>query len=108
MGIILFNFRKRCNQFVTKDMYPSDLEELDKLENQPDIMCRGGSVIVSLSGHVLAGPLFDKEGILYANLDLSEVIQSKLDFDVVGHYARPDIFQFIVNKNPRFPVVKNE
>jgi len=38
MGIILFNFRKRCKQFVTKDMYPSDLEELDKLENQPEIM----------------------------------------------------------------------
>jgi len=92
MGIILFNFRKRCKQFVTKDMYPSDLEELDRLENQPDIMCRGGSVIVSPSGHVLAGPLYCKEGILYANLDLSEVIQSKLDFDVVGHYARPDIF----------------
>ena len=95
-----------CNQFVTKVMYPSDLEELDKLENQPEIICRGGSVIVSPSGHVLEGPLYDKEGILYANLDLSEIIQSKLDFDVVGHYARPDIFQLIVNENPSFPVEK--
>lgn len=84
-------------------MYPSDLEELDKLENQPDIMCRGGSVIVSPSGHVLAEPLHDKEEILYANLDLSEIIQNKLDSDVVGHYARPDVFQLIVNENPSFP-----
>jgi nitrilase len=97
-----------CNQYVTKDMYPADLEELDKLENQPEIMCRGGSVIISPSGHVLAGPLFDKEGILYANLDLSKVIQSKLDFDVVGHYARPDIFQLIINEEPRFPVEKKQ
>lgn len=95
-----------CNQFVTKDMYPKDLEELNKLENQPEIMCRGGSVIVSPSGHVLAGPLYDKEGILFNTLDLSEVTQSKLDFDVVGHYARPDIFQLIVNENPSLAVVR--
>jgi nitrilase len=95
-----------CNQFVTKDMYPNDLEELEILENQPETMCRGGSVIISPSGHVLAGPLYDKEGILYANLDLSEVIQSKLDFDVVGHYARSDIFQLLVNETPLLPIMK--
>jgi nitrilase len=95
-----------CNQFITKDMYPNDLEELNILENQPEIMCHGGSVIISPSGVVLAGPLYNKEGILYATLDLSEVIQSKLDFDVVGHYARSDIFQLIINENPRLPVVK--
>jgi len=95
-----------CNQFVTKDMYPNDLEELEMLENQPEIMCRGGSVIISPSGNVLAGPLYDKEGILYENLDLSEVIQSKLDFDVVGHYSRPDIFQLLVNETPLLPVMK--
>jgi nitrilase len=57
---------------------------------------------------VLAGNLYDKEGILYANLDLSEVIQSKLDFEGVGHYLRHDIFQLVVNENPRFPVVKKK
>jgi nitrilase len=56
----------------------------------------------------LAGPLFDQEGILFANLDLGEITRSKFDFDVVGHYARPDVFQLVVNENPSLPVVSAE
>ena len=97
-----------CNQFLTKDMYPSDLEVLDELDEQPDVMCRGGSVIISPFGEVLAGPLFDQEGMLFAELDLSEVVRSKFDFDVVGHYARPDVFQLVVNEKPAMPVVQME
>jgi len=93
-----------CNQFVTKDMYPSDLETPEELNNQPEIMCRGGSVIVSPFGEILAGPLYDQEGILYADLDFSEIAKGKLDFDVVGHYARPDIFRLSVNSEPLPPV----
>jgi nitrilase len=89
-----------CNQFVTRAMYPTDLPGYDDLANQPEIMCRGGSVIVSPFGRVLAGPLFDQEGILFADLDLADVVQSKFDFDAVGHYARPDVFQLIVNEDP--------
>ena len=86
-----------CNQFVVRDMYPADLIESEEMHNQPEIMCRGGSVIVSPLGNILAGPLFDEEGILYAELDLAEVVQGRFDFDVVGHYARPDLFDFRVN-----------
>jgi nitrilase len=93
-----------CNQFVTKDMYPQDLAGLEDLAGQPEIICRGGSVIVSPLGEVLAGPLYDQEGILYADLDLAEVARGKLDFDVVGHYARPDVFQLIVNEKPALAV----
>lgn len=93
-----------CNQFVTKAMYPTDLEGLGDLADQPDIMCRGGSVIVSPLGEVLAGPLFDQEGFVCADLDLAEVAQSKFDFDVLGHYARPDIFQLTINEDPLLPV----
>ena len=81
-----------CNQFVTKDSYPDFLKE--EVKNQPSIMSSGGSVIISPLGKVLAGPLFDKEGILYADLDLREIIKAKMDFDVIGHYARPDVFDF--------------
>lgn len=97
-----------CNQFLTKDMYPSDLEVLDELDEQPDVMCRGGSAIISPFGEVLAGPLFDREGMLFAELDLSEVVRAKFDFDVVGHYARPDVFQLVVNERPAMPVVQME
>ena len=90
-----------CNQFVTKAMHPTDLPGYAELANQPDVMCRGGSAIVSPLGQVIAGPLFDQEGILYADLDLALVAQGKFDFDVVGHYARDDVFQLIVNENPK-------
>lgn len=93
-----------CNQFVTKSMYPADLTGIEELASQPEIMCRGGSVIISPLGEVLAGPLFDQEGILYADLDLGEIARSKFDFDVVGHYARPDIFQLVVNEQPLPPI----
>jgi nitrilase len=89
-----------CNQFVTKGMYPDDLEGIEELESQPEVMCRGGSVIVSPLGEVLAGPLYDEEGILYAELDMGEVVRGKFDFDVVGHYARPDVFKLVVNEQP--------
>ncbi|MEJ2747029.1 MAG: carbon-nitrogen hydrolase family protein [Anaerolineae bacterium] len=97
-----------CNQFVTKSMYPADLPGLEDLANQPEIMCRGGSAIISPLGDVLAGPLYDAEGILYADLDLADVARSKLDFDVVGHYARPDVFQLVVNERPLLPVTHPE
>ncbi|UCE55079.1 MAG: carbon-nitrogen hydrolase family protein [Desulfobacterales bacterium] len=94
-----------CNQFVTKDMYPADLEGLDELDGLPDIICRGGSAIISPLGKVLAGPLLDEEGTLVADLNLSLIARSKFDFDVVGHYARPDVFQLSVNENPQLSVV---
>jgi nitrilase len=93
-----------CNQYVTKDMYPADLREHPELQALPDEMCRGGSVIVSPMGKVIAGPLYGGEGILYADLDLGEIVRSKVDFDVVGHYSRPDVFQLIVNEEPAEPV----
>ena len=94
-----------CNQFVTKGMYPDDLEGLDELDEHPDVICRGGSAIISPFGEVLAGPLYDQEGTLFADLDLAEVARGKFDFDVVGHYARPDVFQLVVNERPLLPVV---
>jgi predicted amidohydrolase len=56
-------------------------------------------------GEVIAGPLFDQEGILCADLDMGEVSRARFDFDVVGHYARPDVFQLTVNESPALPVI---
>ena len=86
-----------CNQFVTKAMYPADLPGVAELAGQPEIMCRGGSAIVSPLGDVIAGPLWDEEGILHADLDMGEVTRARFDFDVTGHYARPDVFRLIVS-----------
>ena len=94
-----------CNQFVTKAMYPAGLEGVEDLAHQPEIVCRGGSAIISPLGEVLAGPLYDQEGTLFADLDLAEIVRSKFDFDVTGHYARPDVFKLTVNEKPALPVV---
>ena len=96
-----------CNQFVTREMYPSDLQNHPELATQPEVLCRGGSAIISPLGELLAGPLYDQEGILYAELDRAEIVRSKVDFDVVGHYARPDVFQLIVNEQA-MPLIQND
>ena len=77
------------------------------MTDQPEIMCRGGSAIISPLGDVLTEPLYDEEGTLYADLDLAEVTQSKFNFDVVSHYVRPDVFQLVVNLEPMLPVVNS-
>jgi nitrilase len=91
-------FALGANQFVTRSMYPPALAA--EVKDQPEVMCRGGSVIVSPLGEVLAGPAWDREETLYASLDLDDVIRGKMDLDVAGHYARPDVFQLTV-KPPR-------
>ncbi len=87
-----------CNQFTTRPMYPAELQSSPELSGQPEIMCRGGSVIVSPLGEVLAGPLYDQEGILTATIDRDAVTRAKLDFDVAGNYARPDVFRLLVDR----------
>jgi nitrilase len=56
-------------------------------------------------GQVLAGPDFEGPRILTADLDLDEIPRGKYDFDVVGHYSRPDVFRLYVNEKPSLPVV---
>ncbi len=81
-----------CNQYIRKADYPERYQE--EIKDEPEIMSAGGSVIIAPTGDVLAGPLWNQEGLLTAELDFSVLAQSKLDFDVVGHYARPDVFTF--------------
>jgi nitrilase len=69
------------------------------------VIMRGGSAIISPLGQLLAGPVFNEDAILLAEIDLGEIARGKYDFDVVGHYARPDIFQLRVNEKPAPPVI---
>jgi len=85
-------------------MHPEELREIDELRAQPEVMCRGGSTINSPLGEVIAGPLYGEEGILYAQLDRGEIVRGKMDFDVVGHYARPDVFELVVNEDRKLTV----
>ena len=67
-------------------------------------LIRGNSMIVGPLGDVLAGPLVGEEGLITAQIDLGELVRARYDFDVVGHYARPDVFSLTVDESARPPV----
>lgn len=79
-------------QFLTRADYPPAW--IEAAQNLPDIPIRGGSCIVSPMGELLAGPIYGEESIVVADIDVSQLLEAKFDFDVVGHYARPDVFDF--------------
>ncbi|MBC6998821.1 carbon-nitrogen hydrolase family protein [Cytophaga sp. FL35] len=87
-----------CNQYFTKEMYPKEYQDFP--DEEESTISKGGSVIISPMGEIMDGPLLDQVGIVSAELDLNQVIRSKLDFDVIGHYAREDIFKLIVKHQP--------
>ncbi len=82
---------------VPKGTYPKAL-------GANDLPANGGSAIIAPNGKYLAGPLYDKEEILYAEIDLELAIREKHSRDVAGHYARPDVLQLTLNLQPK-PVV---
>ena len=91
-------------QHITRGAYPEDHESA--LGDDPaTVMMRGGSAIIDPLGRVLAGPDFSGETILYAEIDPDQILRGKFDFDVAGHYARPDVFRLTVDTRPRPAVV---
>ncbi len=92
-----------CNQFNRRRDFPSDYPA--DLGNDPDaIVTRGGSCIVDPFGNFLAGPDTSGETILIAEIERAQIVRGKFDLDVIGHYARPDIFQLQVDERPKKPL----
>jgi len=92
-----------CNQYNRRSDFPADYRSI--YGNDPGtIVCRGGSCIVDPFGNFLAEPNMEGEAILVAEIDPAQVIRGKYDLDVVGHYARPDIFQLHVDERSKQPV----
>ncbi|MDQ3067647.1 MAG: carbon-nitrogen hydrolase family protein [Actinomycetota bacterium] len=82
--------------FQRATSYPADFPLKALLEGR-DILGRGGSAILGPDGSYLAGPLYDEEGILYAELDPELLLQSRQRFDPAGHYHRPDVLKLTVS-----------
>lgn len=97
-----------ANQFCRRKDYPPPSEYafagLGEEPSPDTVVCPGGSVIISPTGEVLAGPNYDGEALITADLDLGEIVRAKFDFDVVGHYARPEVLSLVVNDKPHLPV----
>ena len=79
------------DEYEFKKLYPKGREWINV----------GNSSIIAPNGQFLAGPLEAEEGILYADIDLQQIIKAKRMFDVVGHYSRPDVFTFNVKNNKK-------
>ncbi|ODM97626.1 Bifunctional nitrilase/nitrile hydratase NIT4 [Orchesella cincta] len=95
-----------CNQFLRKCDYPSNFpSDYDEETDDQFVICRGGSCIINPLGEILAGPNFEGEAILFAELDMGDIIRGKFDFDVTGHYSRPDVFQISVNEQQTRSVI---
>jgi len=95
-----------ANQFARRRDYPDDYPV--EAAGPDAVLIAGGSCIVSPSGQVLAGPARDGEAILTADLDLDEIARGTFDLDVVGHYARPDVFSLTVDTRAQAPVTFHE
>jgi len=92
-----------CNQFNRRRDFPKHYATA--FGDAPEtVISRGGSCIVSPFGEFLAGPNYEDETILVAELDRALLPKAKFDFDVVGHYSRPDIFRLTVDDQPKPPV----
>jgi nitrilase len=90
-------------QYLRRGAFPSIVRQ--SVGDSPEsVLMRGGSAIIGPLGEVLAGPDFSGETILVAELDLDAIVRGKFDFDVTGHYARPDVFQLQVNEGVARPV----
>ena len=80
----------------------------EELRTSPLSCVAAVRAIVGPLGDVLAGPVYDREEILIAEIDPAEIIQTRLDFDVVGHYARTDVFRLTVDESPRSAVTHRD
>lgn len=95
-----------ANQHLLRSAFPADVHPVQG-EDPETVLIGGGSMIVSPLGEVLAGPLRGGEGVLHATLDLDDLARARFDLDVVGHYARPDVFRLDVDTTARTSVASN-
>lgn len=86
-------------QFLQRSDLPCDYPT-ERFPASQDALIRGGSCIIGLLGQILAGPKYGEECILTTDLDWADLARAKFDFDVVGHYGRPDVFKLEVNEQP--------
>ncbi|MCD8191599.1 MAG: carbon-nitrogen hydrolase family protein [Oscillospiraceae bacterium] len=87
-----------CDMFFTRGDYPQGLACAEEIAALPDTVCRGGSCIIDPRGEYVTKPLWDSEGIIYADLDMSLVAAGRMEFDPCGHYSRPDVLRLEVRE----------
>jgi len=83
---------------------PQDFPERNRLFGSDEWINDGDAVVVKPMGAIVAGPLNRQKGILYAEIDIEKARRARRTLDITGHYSRPDVFSFGVDRKPRNPV----
>ena len=87
------------SSLMTKSDFPAYTPHIDKiLKNAPDSLANGGSCIAGPDGEWIVEPVLSKEGLIIQSIDFNRVLEERQNFDVVGHYSRPDVTKLIVNR----------
>lgn len=87
------------SSLMTKSDFPPYTPHIDKiLKNAPDSLANGGSCIAGPDGEWIVEPVLSKEGLIIQSIDFNRVLEERQNFDVVGHYSRPDVTKLIVNR----------
>lgn len=89
---------------MTRSDVPADFELRKEMEALTDPLAFGGSAVIGPDGKFLAGPVYEREEIVTADVDLDRILEEKQTLDVAGHYARPDVFRLLVDRAAREPV----
>ena len=98
-----------ASSLMTKKDFPENTPHLDKiLKVAPDVLANGGSCIAGPDGEWLIEPVLHKEGLITATLDFNRVLEERQNFDVVGHYSRPDVTKLTVNRQRQSTVEFND
>ena len=82
-----------CDMFISRECYPRTVSGETEIAALPPIVCRGGSCVIDPYGKAVTETVWDQEAVIYASLDMQQVPASKMEHDVCGHYARPDVLE---------------
>ena len=87
------------SSLMSKTDFPEDTPHIDAiLKNAPDTLANGGSCIAGPDGEWIIEPVLHKEGLIIQTIDFNRVLEERQNFDVVGHYSRPDVTKLTVNR----------
>jgi nitrilase len=87
------------SSLMQKSDFPGDVPHYDKIvKDAPEILANGGSCIAGPDGEWIVEPVINKESLIIETLDFNRVLEERQNFDVVGHYSRPDVTKLNVNR----------
>ncbi|MEM6515992.1 MAG: carbon-nitrogen hydrolase family protein [Bacteroidota bacterium] len=93
------SFVVSVSSLMSSTDFPNDTPHYEKIiQNAPESLTNGGSCIAGPDGEWIIEPVINKEGLIYAEIDFNRVLEERQNFDVVGHYSRPDVTQLRINR----------